>query len=162
MNRVYIGIGSNLNPERNCVLAIKALKELDPQLSLSEAYQSEAVGYQGPDFINLVAELNVSMSLDQLSISLKEIELNLDRHKQPSIMPCHTIDLDILLFNDVISDNPLLPRKDIFIYPFVLQPLKQLAPDYFIPNTRQTVLELWQEKYHEMDEFRSLKKINLN
>ena len=69
------------------------------------------------------------------------------------------MDLDILLYDDVVSDAPgfLLPRPDLVKRPYMLKPMADIAPDRMHPILRRTMRELWEgfdQDGHEMKEVR--------
>jgi 2-amino-4-hydroxy-6-hydroxymethyldihydropteridine diphosphokinase len=138
----YIGIGSNLNPVENIKKLQVLLSRHDHNCRFSTFYKSEAVGVDAPSFINGVVELTTSDNLVDFARRVKAWEQELGREpgrKQVS----HSIDLDILMFDDVVSTTkPVLPRTDIFEYAFVLKPLGELCAQKVIPGDNKTIAEL--------------------
>ncbi|TVO38574.1 2-amino-4-hydroxy-6-hydroxymethyldihydropteridine diphosphokinase [Vibrio algivorus] len=143
MTLSYIGVGSNLEPEKHVKAAFEELNFLG-ELRASKVYQCQPVGFDSHVFYNLVFELETSLSLPELQIKLKDIELKWGREIEAQKFQDRTLDLDILLYGNVVSTvKPILPRADIFHYEFVLQPLYELCPDLSIPNDGRTIRQLW-------------------
>lgn len=137
MHHAYIGLGSNLDgPERRVEHALAALDRLPLTrlITASPRYASSPVGPQDqPDFINAVACIATRLSplalLDQLqALEQQHRRLRL-RHWGP-----RTLDLDLLLFDDLVLDLPRLklPHPAMHERAFVLVPLSDIAPDLTI------------------------------
>lgn len=147
MPKVFIGIGSSVDPERHLRAAVQQLAQRFAPLSLSPVYESEAVGFEGDNFLNFVASFDSEFSLQEIMTELKSVEdlLGRDRH-QPRFSP-RTIDIDLLLYgNQVLNGTPLvLPRDEITHNAYVLQPLAELAPNLVHPRLKRRMAELWQD-----------------
>lgn len=155
MITVYLGIGSNVDREHHIEHAVSLLHSLGEQIKLSTIYQSEAVGFKSEPFYNLVLEMKTALNLQDFSLALREIEFHCGRDSQAKKFEARTIDLDILLFGDAVSDSkPELPRSDIYRYPFVIQPLYELCPELILPNDGRTVRAVWHQAkdLHLLDE----------
>jgi 2-amino-4-hydroxy-6-hydroxymethyldihydropteridine diphosphokinase len=147
MATVYVGLGSNIDPESNLHLGIRELRVRYGELELSAVYRSKAVGFEGEDFLNLVARFE---SNDSPGAICREIELihNLTgRDRDSGKWESRPLDIDLLLYNNLVIDEPpvRVPRKDVLEYSFVLRPLAELSPDLVHPLTGKTMLEHWQE-----------------
>lgn len=143
MTLSYIGVGSNLEPEKHVKAAFEELSLLG-MLRASTVYQCQPVGFDSHAFYNLVFELKTSLSLSELQAQLRKIELRWGRAIDAQKFQDRTLDLDILLYGSVVSNvKPVLPRPDIFNYEFVLQPLYELCPDLAIPGDGRTIEQLW-------------------
>ncbi len=159
MTTVYVGVGSNIDRERHVKIAIEELAEIDSSLRVSSVYESAAVGFEGERFYNLVVELQTSQTLSHFSHLLRKIELKWGRRESAAKFQNRALDLDILLFGEQVSlQPPVVPRKDIFIYPFVIQPLYELCPNLIIPDDGRSITEVWQN----MDNLTSLTKIHFS
>lgn len=147
----YLGIGSNLgNRRKNIELALSHLKrERSIKVrKVSRLYETEAVG--GPPqgkFLNGVIELDCKLSPQKLLSRLKNIELKLGRTKLQKKWQPRTIDLDILLFGDLVLreknleiPHPLMDRRI-----FVLKPLCEIAPQVVHPLKKKTIAELFKK-----------------
>lgn len=154
----YIGIGTNVERDKHLQAAWQELSQLG-KLRASTVYQCDAVGFEGSIFYNLVIELTSSLSLSQLSIKLRQIETKWGRPEQAQKCQNRTLDLDILLFGDVSSTTPLLPRPDIFIFPFVIQPLYELCPKKIVPVDGRSIEEIWSKLEQPLT---SLTKVDFN
>ncbi len=142
---VYIGLGSNVDREKNIVLAIKEMRKVFGELELSPVYESAAVGFDGSDFLNLVAGFKTDDNVAEVVRALREIEDNLGRDRtQPRFSP-RPIDLDILTYDDLEMDEPGLqiPRKEILENAFVLRPLQDIAANTLHPVLKQSYRQLW-------------------
>jgi len=132
MERIYIGLGSNLaDPADQLRSAITALGQL-PQTSLagvSPFYQSDSLLPGQPRYTNAVAALDSSLAPIDLLNALQAIENAQGRERLERWGP-RTLDLDILLFGDRLIDEPRLkiPHYQIQERAFVLYPLAELAP----------------------------------
>ena len=144
---VYVSIGSNVEPTLNINAAIEALKSLYGKLNLSPIYQNSAVGFDGDDFLNLVVEFNTEQSIADLVDSLHEIEAAQGRDRQSSKFSPRTLDMDLLLYDEVCFESPsvTIPRDEITKYAFVLQPLYDLIPHFVHPLEQRTIEALWEE-----------------
>ncbi len=138
----FIGLGANLGDPRAqldaAVHALAALPELE-LLAVSSTYESDPVGpvKDQPAFLNAVAEVATTRSPQALLVALHEIENALGRTRGVRFGP-RTCDLDLLLYDDVESDDPalLLPHPRLAERRFVLDPLSELAPMLVLPDGR--------------------------
>lgn len=146
MTLAYVSGGSNLDAEQNLVLAARALKGRHPGARFSRCYRNKAVGFDGPDFINFVVELPVAGDPALLKGELECIETQCGRKRDAPKWAPRAMDLDILLFGELVMDEPglKLPRPDLLRWGFMLGPLAELAPVSKHPVTRTTFSELWQ------------------
>jgi len=145
MSVAYLGIGSNTDAERNVRSAVAALRDRFSQVVLSPIYLSRAVGFAGDDFINLVAQVETDLPPLALRDYLRELE---DRHGRRRDLPKfsdRTLDIDILIYDDLVLDTPdlQLPRPEIRKFAHVLKPLVDLAPELRYPGRGETLAELW-------------------
>ena len=147
MATVYVGLGSNIDPEANLHLGIRELRDRYGELQVSAVYRSEAVGFEGDDFLNLVASFESEASPRAICEEIELIHNLAGRERDGGKWDSRTLDIDLLLYNDlVVDERPVrVPREDILEYSFVLRPLAELAPDLVHPVTGKTMLEHWQE-----------------
>ncbi len=144
---VYISLGSNVDSEVNICNAILAIREAFGELRLSPVYQSAAVGFDGDDFLNLVVVFETAKSVQFIVTEIRQLEDDLGRDRsQPRYSP-RPIDLDILLYDDLVLDQPgiRIPRQEIFHNAHVLKPLQDLIADSRHPVTGESYGKLWQE-----------------
>ena len=147
MAKVYLGLGSNIDPEENLRLGIGELGARFGVLELSNVYRSAAVGFDGDDFLNLVAGLESDASPLQLHTMLTEMHGLAGRRRGESRYSPRTLDIDLLLYDDLVLDEPpiRIPRSDILKYSFVLGPLAEIAPQLRHPETGKLISEHWAE-----------------
>ncbi|WP_300175475.1 2-amino-4-hydroxy-6-hydroxymethyldihydropteridine diphosphokinase [uncultured Aliivibrio sp.] len=159
MITTYIGVGSNIAPEKHVKAAIDELNRLGEITNISTVYEAESVGFSSNNFFNLVVELNVTHSLAELGIQLRAIEIKWGREQNAQKNQDRTLDLDILLYGDLVSESdPTLPRDDLFKFAFAILPMVELNPDLIVPNTQQTIRQIWSEFPYTQ----SLKPVVLN
>lgn len=147
MNRVYISIGSNIERYRHVTAALNALQEWFGELEISPVYESESVGFDGSDFLNLVVGIETDLSVGDLSRRFKELEAKNGRKiGAPKFSP-RTLDLDILTCGNLTGtvDGVELPRPEILKNAFVLRPLADIAPDQQHPVCGKPYRQLWRE-----------------
>lgn len=147
MATVYVGLGSNIEPEDNLHVGVRELRARFGELQLSAVYRSEAVGFEGDDFLNLVASFESDASPQEICEEIELIHNLVGRERSDEKWESRPLDIDLLLYNDVVMDErPVrIPRDDVLEYSFVLRPLAELAPDFLHPVTGKTMLEHWQE-----------------
>ncbi len=146
MARVYVSIGSNIERERNIAAGLDGLAESFGELTLSSVFESEAVGFAGDHFYNLVAGFETGLPVGELSRELKAIEDRNGRCRQGPKFSGRTLDIDILTYDDRCGriDGVELPRAEILFNAFVLQPLAEIAPDELHPVSGISYVDLWQ------------------
>ncbi len=145
MPTIYISLGSNINKEQNTRVGINALKQAFGELILSSVYESEAVGFDGDVFYNMVIACQVSTPVHQTNQILRDIEDANGRDRSGPKFSSRTLDLDLLLYDDLILDEKglKLPRGEILKNAFVLWPLAEIAPELKHPETGVSYEELW-------------------
>ena len=145
MTQGYISIGSNIDKELHIPASIKALTQAFGQLIISSIYESEPVGFTGDVFYNLVVGFESDWEVKAVAKQLRQIELENGRTRDSQKFSARTLDLDLLLFgNLIINDGRLqIPRDEIEHYAFVLEPLAEIAPQLKHPINQQTIAELW-------------------
>lgn len=147
MSIAYLGLGSNVDARNNISSGIDSLRQTFDNVELSPIYQTTAFGFRGNDFINLVARVETQMSPLHLKEFLNDLE---DRHERDRAAPKYsdrTLDIDILLYDDLFLLSPALniPRGEILSAAHVLRPLADLAPELIHPACRKAIIELWKE-----------------
>lgn len=145
MTDVYVAAGSNVEPEKHLSIALRALAAAYGPLTLSPAYRNKAVGFSGADFINLVVGFRAEDDVRTVRQQLQKVEAACDRPPGAPKWAPRTMDLDILLFGDLVSDEPglIVPRPDLLRRPYMLKPMADIAPEVRHPVLGTTMRELW-------------------
>ena len=144
MAQVFIGMGSSINKLESIHSGIAALQAEFGQLRISTLYESEAVGFAGENFYNLVVELNTDLTAEALISRLKAIEIEHGRAENTIKFAPRTLDLDLLLYEQQVDQKINLPRAEITENAFVLKPLAELAPRLKHPVLQKTYQTLWE------------------
>jgi len=136
--QVFLSLGSNIDREHNIRSGLNALARVFAPLAISPVYESEAVGFDGDAFYNLVVGLQTTLSVGELTACLKGIEKDHGRVRGEKKFSSRTLDIDILTYDDRVGevDGVQLPRDEILKHAFVLKPLVDLAPDALHPETQ--------------------------
>ncbi|MFZ0283007.1 MAG: 2-amino-4-hydroxy-6-hydroxymethyldihydropteridine diphosphokinase [Bacteroidales bacterium] len=147
---VFLGLGTNLG-DRETILneAIEHLiKSAGDVISLSAIYETEPWGFQSENkFLNMVVGLRTMLNPDALLKRVMNIEAKLGRIRTGEGYSSRTIDIDILLYNDLVINKPDLkiPHPLIRERRFVLVPLCDVAPDLVHPVFKKTIASLLKE-----------------
>lgn len=146
MATVYLGIGSNINVEKNLRLGVRALQRLYGNLRLSPVYKSAPLGFDGDDFLNLVVELQTDDTPQDIHEQIEIIHKLSGRERGSDPFLSRPLDIDLLMYDDLVSKHGKirLPRDDVLDYSFVLRPLAELAPMLRHPETGKTMQQHWQ------------------
>ncbi|MDR1747125.1 MAG: 2-amino-4-hydroxy-6-hydroxymethyldihydropteridine diphosphokinase [Tannerella sp.] len=149
MASAYLSLGSNIgNRRKNLIIAASQLAERAGEvLALSAFHETEPWGYKSNNkFLNIALRLETSLTpLGLLSVA-QQIERELGRapHRDATTYLDRTIDIDILLYDDLKCDSQelILPHPRLHLRKFVLQPLAEIAPELCHPVLHQTIAEL--------------------
>jgi len=145
MARVYLSLGSNLDPRQHLSAAIAELRERFGDITVSPAYRSRSVGFDGADFVNLAVGLDTDLAPQVLNDWLHALE---DRHGRRRDVPRYsdrTLDIDIVFHGTLVFDGPghlQIPRKELQ-HAFVLRPIADIAPDLRHPVSGTSMADLW-------------------
>lgn len=146
MARVFVAVGSNLDPARKVVEALRLLSEQVPLVALSTFYQTAPLGRPDqPDFYNGVAEIDTSLSPGQLKTQvLRPIEHALGRRRTTDRYAARTIDLDVVLYVVTLDEETRVQvlDSDLRSRPFLALPLHELAPDLVLPPDGQPLARI--------------------
>lgn len=147
MSTIYISLGSNINREVNTRAGVSALQQLFGDLKLSSVYESESVGFEGDAFLNMVIACDVGLSVHETNRVLRDIEDANERDRTGPKFSSRTLDLDLLLYDDLVLNEKglVLPRGEILKNAFVLWPLSEIAPNLKHPEIGKTYQQLWTE-----------------
>ncbi|HEY7964569.1 MAG: 2-amino-4-hydroxy-6-hydroxymethyldihydropteridine diphosphokinase [Steroidobacterales bacterium] len=145
MPRVYVAAGSNVDAESNVARAVAELARVFPGARFSRWYRNRAVGFEGADFINLVAGFDTALPVHALLAQLHAIEALCGRPRAAPRWAPRSMDLDVLLYDDLTCEEPglKLPRPDLLKRAYMLGPLAELAPDLIHPTAGMPIGELW-------------------
>jgi 2-amino-4-hydroxy-6-hydroxymethyldihydropteridine diphosphokinase len=146
MPEVFVGAGSNMDPRRHLGAGLRALAAHYGLLRLSPVYRNRAVGFAGEDFLNLVIGFDTDDPVEDVAAALAAIEAANGRTRREEKFAPRTLDLDLLLYGDLVTDagGVQLPRDEITRYPFVLRPLADLAGERLHPVLGRSFAELWE------------------
>ena len=146
MTRAFIGVGSNIDAEKNIENSLRMLARLTRLMAVSTFYRTPAIGTAGrADFLNGVVQVDCALSAGELKHDvLKAVEQAHGRWREDDRNAPRTIDLDLILFGAEIIHQPGLevPHPDLFTRPFVAVPLSELDGGMMVPGTSQTVADI--------------------
>ncbi|MGZ8173713.1 MULTISPECIES: 2-amino-4-hydroxy-6-hydroxymethyldihydropteridine diphosphokinase [Methylobacter] len=147
MTRGYISIGSNINKDEHIPASLRALEQTFGELTVSSIYESEPVGFTGDVFYNLVVGFDSDLEVKAVAKQLRQIELDNGRTRDSRKFAARTLDLDLILYGDlIVNDGRLqIPRDEIEHYAFVLEPLAEIAPSLQHPVSHISYAELWEQ-----------------
>ncbi len=124
LNKVVIGIGSNINPDKNVERAKYAIAQTHKLVKTSRFVKTKPVGYEDQDsFINGALLIETYMDIATIKSWLKGLEIRLGRIKTDNKNGPRTIDLDVLLWNGTVID------RDVYEREFLQISIKELLPD---------------------------------
>lgn len=136
---IYLSLGSNIEPEKNIPKAIDLLAGKVHVVAISNAWKTPAVGSLGPDFLNAVIQINTDLDPNTLKTEiLYPIESQLDRVRTSDKNAPRTIDLDILIVDDIIVDD------EIWFRVYLAVPLAELEGELIHTRSGQTIAEIAQ------------------
>ena len=144
----YLSLGSNVGArEVHLREAIARLEKVGRLVSVSSVYETEPVeSTDQPWFLNCAVGLETTQSPKQLMEAALQIEREMGRVRDGKKGP-RTIDIDLLLFGDTVSNSPglTLPHPGMHLRRFVLEPLAEIAPEVRHPVLKKTVRVLLEE-----------------
>jgi 2-amino-4-hydroxy-6-hydroxymethyldihydropteridine diphosphokinase len=145
MSIAWLGLGSNVSAETHIRASIDELEKDFDNVSLSPVYSSTSVGFEGKDFINLVARVETEMHPLELRQYLRDLEDRFGRKRGVAKFSDRSLDIDILLYDDLVLLSPVLeiPRAEILKFSHVLKPLADLEPDLIHPTELRSMREIW-------------------
>lgn len=148
MAEVVLSLGSNIDRYHNIRAGLDELCAAFGSVELSPVYESEAVGFDGEPFLNLVARVHTDWSVGELSEHLRAIEADHGRVRGEKKFASRTLDIDILTYDDLVGtvEGVELPRGEILEHAFVLKPMADLMPEAKHPVEQKTYRELLAER----------------
>jgi 2-amino-4-hydroxy-6-hydroxymethyldihydropteridine diphosphokinase len=154
LNRAYLSLGSNIEPEANLPAAVRAISSYGQIRAVSRAWESAPFGLssearsemRADDFLNGAVLLETDLSAGALCVDIvPSIENRLGRIRdlRDKNAP-RTIDIDLSLFNDEVltAGRRTIPDPDLLTRPFVAIPLAELDPDYVHPTDGRTLAQI--------------------
>lgn len=146
MHRILISLGTNINRTHYARRGLAQLAETFAQMSCSRMFESEAVGFPGSPFYNCVILAYTDNAICDVVHKLKTIERENGRTHSEKKYCSRTLDLDLLTYDNAVTTEPVvLPRQEILVNAFVLQPLAELVPNDVHPVVKQTYQQLWHQ-----------------
>ncbi len=144
----FVGVGSNVDPERNILSALPEIASRVQVLAVSRFYSNPALVPDGrtlPPFLNGVLKIRTGLGPSDLKVGvLRKVEAAVQRSRSRDRYGPRTLDLDLLVYGDVEvrQDGMILPDPDISVQPFWALPLAELLPEFRPPNSSLSMKEL--------------------
>ena len=142
---IFLSLGSNIEPEKNIDFAKDQLQIRYGKLLISSIYKTKAVGFKGDDFLNLVIKVSTDDGPERVIDNLHYIERQTGRETGSGEFNSRTLDIDLLLYGDLINPSLNLPRDEILKYDFVLEPLVEIFPEGIHPIENKSYKEIFME-----------------
>ncbi len=150
MARIVLSLGSNIEPRQKHLQT--ALTEIGrwskSEEMVSRIYSTEPVGFRSEhDFLNMAVSLETSLSPMELLEKIHKLEANMGRVRTPGKMEDRIMDIDILLYDDLVmnTDKLTIPHPRMHERSFVLTPLLDIIPDWIHPVFHKAIWELYDE-----------------
>ena len=144
--RAFIAVGSNISPEENVRAALLILARQEQIVDVSTIYRTAPEDRPDqPDFYNCVVEIKTEKTPEKLKYQvLRHIEAGLGRQRTSDKSAPRTIDLDLMLYDNLIldTDRLVLPDPEISSRSFLATCLSELAPDLILPGTNSRIADL--------------------
>jgi len=147
MEKAYLGLGTNMGQREEILekaVRIISLNSAIEILNISGVYETEPYGFKDqPDFLNLVLEVETSLTPQRLLIVAKSIEEQMGRRPRRRWGP-REIDVDILAYENSVAREGFLhvPHKELSSRRFVLVPFAEIAPSFILPDRNKSIQEL--------------------
>lgn len=155
MSLVYLGLGSNLGDKLSFIE--KGLEEIEARsvgtvLRSSNRYRTKPIDASGDDFVNCTVEIMTDLEPNPLLEKLREIEEVCGRKRTRDKNSPRTLDIDILLYDYIILNEPglIIPHPQITSRLFLLKTLSEIRPDLLHPVYQKSVGELLKEASPEV------------
>lgn len=147
MAKVYLSIGSNLGDQEQLIAA--ACEAIAARIGtikkVSSIYESEPWGFESVNnFLNQVLLVETSLSPAAIMLEISYIESKLGRERNGRGYTSRTMDIDVLFYDHLILYTPelIVPHKQLHKRRFILEPLKEIAPDFIHPLFSITIKEI--------------------
>jgi 2-amino-4-hydroxy-6-hydroxymethyldihydropteridine diphosphokinase len=146
MTVAFLSLGSNIEPEKNMLEAVRRLSHHVKVLKASTVYLTEPLQRKSqPAYYNCVVKIETDIGPRKLKFDvLRAIESELGRKRTEDKYTPRTIDIDVVLYgNLVVSTKELtLPDPDIWRRAFLAIPLCEIEPDFMLPVGNETIREI--------------------
>ena len=146
--QIFLSLGSNMGDrEHNLETALQSLSQKMGLVKVSSLYDTAPVGNTRQErFLNLVCEVESTLTPAAVLSFVKEIEKNMGRQPGPVNGP-RPIDIDILFYRDLVINTAdlAIPHPRLAERAFVLAPLMEIAPQFVHPVTREKVTKMFRE-----------------
>ncbi len=125
-NVAIISVGSNIQPSKYIHDAIEIIQKSQEIVARSQFVQTKPIGFTDQDdFINGALKIKTKMKFEELSRWLKKIEIQLGRVRTQNKNGPRTIDLDIVAWNGIVTDQDVRKRE------YLKNAVLEVAPDLF-------------------------------
>ena len=150
MKKAVIGLGSNIDKTSNIPAAVRAMRQHPDLVVLATScvYESEAIGGDYPSFHNAATVIETELDPARLRATLRGIEAGLGRVRRDDRNAPRTIDLDIVLYQDLVDPELNIPDRDLSEYSYVAVPAADVAPEWVVPGRSRTVAEIAAQASH--------------
>jgi 2-amino-4-hydroxy-6-hydroxymethyldihydropteridine diphosphokinase len=140
LHLVYLSLGSNIDPAANLKKTVKLLGAVGQILAVSSVWETEAVGTKSPNFLNAaVAYQTPYVRITLKDLILHRIEDQLGRVRTADKNAARPIDLDIIIFDNEISD------AELWAHLYIACPFAELIPELRHPFSGKSLLEVANE-----------------
>ena len=103
MVKIYLGIGSNIEPEKYITEGLKSLGALFSELEISPTYLAPPFGFDGDDFHNLVISAQTDLTLEQVLKVLRQVEFDHGRPENAEKYSPRSLEIDLLLYANYVG-----------------------------------------------------------
>jgi len=134
LHRVYLNLGSNIQPEIHLAKAVQSLQDYGEIHEVSNAWESKAIGMDSPNYLNAcLLFLSPLMPVELKEQVIRPIEARLGRKRSENKYSPRTVDIDIIL----VDEEPY--NLKFWNFAFVIIPLAEIHPEYINPVTNESV-----------------------
>jgi 2-amino-4-hydroxy-6-hydroxymethyldihydropteridine diphosphokinase len=145
MHRIYLSLGSNIDAEKNLPKAVEMLRKAGSIESVSSVWESESVGFDGPNFLNAcILLLSPLQPVEFKETIIRPIEAELGRIRHADKNAPRTIDIDIVLFDE----TPL--NTEFWDHAFVAVPLAELIPEFGHPLRGEKLIQFAEQLQNQV------------
>lgn len=146
-DEVIFSLGSNLGDrELNLRTAFDALGNIGDIRAISDYFYSPAFGFEGPDFVNIILVMHTELNPEDLFMETFKIEKSFGKEKRQTGQPyaSRLLDIDIIDYKGELinTEKLVIPHPKMQERDFVLEPLKEVRPNWRHPSNGKTVEDL--------------------